>query len=54
MAEFAASNYVNTSIRMTLFFADYRFHPCTSIKLSETYNSKQKTEFLVADQIVKR
>ena len=54
MAEFAASNYVNTSTGVTPFFADYGFHPQTSIKLSGMYKSKQKIKFLAADKIIKR
>ena len=54
MVEFAASNHVNISIKMTLFFTDYGFHPCTGIELFETYNSEQKVQFLVVKQIIKK
>ena len=54
IAEFAASNHINISIGMTLFFADHRFHPRTGIELSGTYKGEQKAEFLAADKIVYR
>ena len=56
IAEFAASNYVNASTGMTLFFADYGFHPCTSIEPPGTFKGEgeQKAKFLAADKIVCR
>ena len=46
IAEFAASNYINASIKVTPFFAYYRFHPQTGIESSKTYeNSKKKENF---------
>lgn len=54
IAEFVASNHVNTSTDMTTFFADYRFHPCTGIKLSGTFKSEQKTKLLAANKIICR
>ena len=54
MAEFAASNYINASIRVTPFFADYDFHPQTGIKLLGMYKGKQKAKLLAADKIIKK
>ena len=36
MAEFAANNYINTSTRITLFFADNSFHLWIGIKPRHT------------------
>ena len=54
MAEFAASNYVNLSMGVMPFFADYGFHPRTNIEPLDTYEGKQKAELLATDKIVKR
>ena len=40
MVEFAASNHINASTKMIPFVADHEFHPCTSIKLLDIYNSE--------------
>ena len=52
IAEFAANNHVNASTEIMLFFADYNFHPQTSMKPPGTYKGKQKVELLAADKIV--
>lgn len=54
MAEFAASNHINISTGVTLFFADYGFHPRTEIESPETYKEDQKAELLAVDKIVCR
>ena len=54
MAEFAASNHVNASTGMKLFFANHRFHPRTGIELSGTYEGEQQAELLAADKIICR
>ena len=54
IAKFATSNHVNASTDMTLFFADYGFHPCISIELPGTYKGEQQVELLAADKIVCR
>ena len=55
MAEFAASNYINVSIKLMSFFANYEFYPQTGIEFPGTYeNSKKKEELLVANEIMKR
>ena len=54
MAEFAASNYVNASTGVMLFFADYGFHSQTGIKSLGIYKDEQKAELLAADKIVKK
>ena len=54
MAEFTVNNHVNVSIRVTLFFADYKFQLCISIKPSSIYDNKQEVKFLAVDQIVKK
>ena len=53
MAEFAVSNYINTSTGMTLFFANYGFYPRTGIKPFRTFEgeSERKTELLAANKI---
>ena len=52
MAEFAASNHVNASTDMILFFADHGFHPCTGIESSRTFEGEQKAKLLAANKIV--
>ena len=52
IAEFAASNYVNALISVTLFFADHSFYPQTSIEPSGTYKRKQKAKLLAANKII--
>ena len=54
MAEFAASNYVNASTNMTLFFADYGFHSCIGIEPSGMFDSKdeRKAKLLAVNKIV--
>ena len=54
MAKFAASNHINASMGLTLFFADYGFHPQTGIEPLGTYKSEQKAKFLAADEIIRR
>lgn len=55
IAEFAANNHVNASTRMTLFFANYGFHPWAGIEPAHTYGGvEQKAELLAADRIVAR
>ena len=53
MAEFAASNHVNASMGVTLFFADYGFYFQTGIEFLGIYRGEQKAEFFAADEIVK-
>ena len=50
----AASNYGNTLTGVTLFFADYGFHPQTSMEPLGIYKSEQKVKFLAVDKIVRR
>ena len=54
IAEFAASNHINASTGMTLFFANHGFHPRTGIEPPKTFKgeSEQKAELLAADKIV--
>ena len=54
MAKFAASNHVNASIGMILFFADHGFHPCTGIEPSRTFKneSEQNAKLLAVNKIV--
>ena len=52
MAKFTANNHVNESTRMTLFFADNGFHPCTGVEPAQSYQGSQKAELLAADKIV--
>ena len=54
MVEFAASKYINTSIRLMLFLADSRLYLHISIKLFGIYNDGKKIKFLVVNQIVKK
>ena len=54
MAKFAASNYVNMSMEIISFFADYGFHSQTGIKPSGIYKGKQKAELLAKDEIIKK
>ena len=58
MAKFAASNHVNASIGVTLFFADHGYHPCTGIKPLEMYKEEgegeQQAKLLAANKIVAR
>ena len=54
MAKFAASNHVNASTGVTLFFADYGFHFWTGMELLGIYKGEQKVELLAADKIVKK
>ena len=49
IAEFVANNHVNVFAKVTLFFANYRFHLYTGLELSSTYNAEQKVELLVID-----
>ena len=54
MAEFAANNHVNASTRITSFFADNGFHPCTNVEPPHTnQENSQRAELLAADKIVK-
>ena len=54
MAKLATSNHINTSIGMTLFFANHEFHSCIGIEPLRTFESEdeQKPELLAADKIV--
>ena len=54
MAEFAASNYVNTSTSVTLFFANHSFHSRTGIKPPRMYKreGKQQAELLAVNKII--
>ena len=54
MAKFAASNHVNTSIGMTLFFADHGFHLHTGIESPRTFKGEgeQKAKLLTANKII--
>ena len=55
MAEFVANNHVNILTEITLFFADYGFHPRNSIESPESYKgAKRKAELLTADKIIAR
>ena len=40
MAEFAVSNHVNASIKVTPFFTNHEFHPCIGIESSDIYNDE--------------
>ena len=42
MVEFAASNHINTSTGVTLFFADYSFHSQTNMKSFDIYKKNKK------------
>ena len=48
------NNHVNTSTGVTLFFADYGFHPQIGMELPGMYKGKQKAKFLAANKIVKK
>ena len=54
MAEFAASNHVNTLTNVILFFADHGFHPCIGIEPLGTFNGEGewKAKLLTANKIV--
>ena len=52
--EFAANNYVNAATKVTLFFANYIFHPQTSIEPLGIYKGEQKTKLLAANKTVKK
>ena len=53
MAEFAASNYVNASTGVTLFFVDHGFHPWIGIEPPGTYKwGERQAELLAANKIV--
>ena len=54
IAEFAASNYVNASMEIMPFFANYGFHPRTGMKPPGIYEGEQKAELLAVDKIIKR
>ena len=54
MAEFAASNHVNTLISMTSFFADHKFHSHTGIEPLRMYKDERQAELLAVDKIVPR
>ena len=54
MVKFAANNHINTSMRLTLFFADNGFHLCTDIEpLQTSHGTIQKAKLLTADKIIK-
>ena len=53
MAKFAASNHVNASTGVTLFFANHSFHPWTGIESPKTYKrGKWWVGLLAANKIV--
>ena len=55
MVELAANNHISMSTEITLFFANYRFHPQIDIEPLETYdNNKKKQKLLAADEIEKK
>ena len=54
MAEFAASNYINMSTGVILFFANYSFYFRTGMEPLGIYKSEQKAELLAIDKIVKK
>ena len=54
MAKFAANHHVNTSIGITPFFADYSFHPRTSVESPQaSQENNQRFKLLAANKIVK-
>ena len=54
MVDFAASNHINASTKVTLFFANYSFHLQTSIELSSIYKGEQKAKLLAINKIIKK
>ena len=54
MAKFTASNHVNASTGVTLFFANHRFYSRTGIEHLGTYKSEQRAELLAADKIIRK
>ena len=54
MAEFAASNHINMSTKMTPFFADYGFYLQTGMESPGTYKGKHKAKLLATNKIVKK
>ena len=52
MTGFAANNYINASMEVTLFFAGYGFHFQTGIEPSSIYKGEQKAKLLATDKII--
>ena len=52
MAEFAANDYVNALTKITPFFADNGFYPCTSVEPPQAYQRSRKAKLIAADKIV--
>ena len=54
MAKFTASNHINALTGVTLFFANHRFYPCTSVEPPRTYKGERQAELLAVNKIVCR